>query len=80
VNDRRVFCSKLEKELPGLAKPPFPGELGQEIFDHVSAEAWEMWLDLQIKLINEYHLNMGQKKDFETVVEQMRQFLNLKIC
>ncbi len=25
---RTVYCVKLERELPGLEKPPFPGTLG----------------------------------------------------
>ncbi len=28
---RMVKCVKLGRELPGLDKPPFPGELGQRI-------------------------------------------------
>ncbi len=78
MTDRIVHCVKLEKDLPGLAKPPFSGETGQEIYEKVSAEAWEMWRDLQIKVINEYRLNMGDKNDYETLIRQMRLFLNLK--
>jgi Fe-S cluster biosynthesis and repair protein YggX len=67
------------RELPGLEKPPFKGELGQKIFDHISAEAWRLWKDdMQIKVVNEYRLNMGDKKDYEKLVEQMLLFLNLK--
>ena len=37
------MCAKLGKELPGLERPPFPGELGQRIYENVSAEAFELW-------------------------------------
>ena len=40
---RTVFCSKFQKEMPGLDAPPWPGELGQRIFDNVSLEAWRLW-------------------------------------
>ena len=55
---RTVFCKKLQKELPGLANPPFPGPRGQEIFDNVSQEAWNAWQQHQTMLINEKQLNM----------------------
>ena len=40
---RMVKCVKLGRELPGLDAPPWPGELGQRVFENVSAEAWKMW-------------------------------------
>ncbi len=40
---RMVKCVKLGRELPGLDKPPFPGTLGQRIFEHVSKQAYDMW-------------------------------------
>ena len=33
---RLVQCIKLEKELPGLTRPPFPNEMGQFVFEKVS--------------------------------------------
>ena len=33
---RTVFCTKFQKDLPGLDAPPWPGELGQRIFEQVS--------------------------------------------
>lgn len=76
---RTVNCKKLGKEAPGLDKPPFPGEIGQEIFENVSKEAWSMWNDdMQIKVLNEYRLNMGDPNDYQVLVDQMLLFLNLK--
>jgi Fe-S cluster biosynthesis and repair protein YggX len=40
---RTVHCVKFQKEMPGLDQPPWPGELGQRIYDNVSLEAWHMW-------------------------------------
>ena len=41
---RTVFCQKLQKTLPGLDAAPWPGALGQRIYEHISAEAWHMKL------------------------------------
>lgn len=77
--ERTVFCKKLGKELPGLEKPPFKGEMGDLIFDNISAEAWNSWArDMQIKVLNEYRLNMGDPRDYAVLVDQMLLFLNLK--
>ena len=77
--ERLVKCVKLGKELPGLEKPPFPGEVGKLIYDNVSKEAWLMWKeDMQIKVLNEYRLNMAVSKDYQILIDQMLTFLNLK--
>jgi Fe-S cluster biosynthesis and repair protein YggX len=78
-NQRLVQCKKFGKELPGLLKPPFSGPVGQQIFNHISQQAWDMWRnDMQIKVLNEYRLNMANPKDYQILVEQMLQFLNLQ--
>ena len=51
-------CVKLDKDLDGLDKPPFRGELGQRVFDTVSAQAWKGWLEHSKMLINEYRLDL----------------------
>ena len=55
---RTVHCVKLDKDLDGLEKPPFRGELGQRLFDNVSAQAWRGWLEHSKMLINEYRLDL----------------------
>ena len=59
---RMVHCKKLNQELPGLAQPPYPGELGQRIFENISQQAWQDWLRQQTMLINEYRLSMIDPK------------------
>ena len=60
-----VSCIKLGRTAEGLPKVPFKGELGQRIYDNVSAEAWRQWLEHSKMLINEYRLDLtsesGQK-------------------
>ena len=41
---RTVKCVVLGTETEGLDYAPYPGELGQRIFENVSKEAWQRWL------------------------------------
>ena len=38
-----INCIKLKKQLEGLERAPYPGELGKKILNSVSKEAWQMW-------------------------------------
>ena len=70
-----VHCKKLDKELPGLESPPYPGELGKKIHANISAEAWQMWLEHQTMLINEFRLSMLDPKAREFLRTEMDKFL-----
>ncbi|MBP9721917.1 MAG: oxidative damage protection protein [Gammaproteobacteria bacterium] len=72
---RLVFCRKLDAELEGLSKAPYPGELGQEIYDHISKKAWDEWLKHQTMLINEYRLSLIEPKAREFLEKEMVTFL-----
>lgn len=72
---RMVNCAKLGKELEGLERAPYPGELGQKIFDNISKEAWQLWMKQQTILINEYRLSLIDPKAREFLEEQMTKFL-----
>jgi len=52
-----VNCVKMKRELEGLDKPPYPGDLGQRVFENVSKEGWAEWLKHQTMLLNEYRLS-----------------------
>ncbi|RLB62108.1 MAG: oxidative damage protection protein [Deltaproteobacteria bacterium] len=54
---RMVQCVKFGKPMEGLAKPPLKGEIGQKVFDQVSKEAWQMWIEHSKMVINEYRLD-----------------------
>lgn len=71
---RLVQCAKLGRELPGLEKPPFPGPLGERIYNEISAEAWEMWRQQQTIIINHYGLNPADPEDRQILREQMEEF------
>ena len=72
---RLVYCEKLQKEAEGLAQPPLPGEVGQRIYEHISKEAWQMWLTHQTMLINEYRLSMINPQSRVFLLQEMDAFL-----
>jgi Fe-S cluster biosynthesis and repair protein YggX len=71
---RMVHCVKLKRQAEGLERPPYPGELGQRIFEDVSKQAWQDWLRQQTMLINEYRLSPMDPKARTFLQEQMEKF------
>lgn len=71
---RTVNCIKLGNEAEGLQMAPYPGELGQRIFENVSKEAWGMWLQHQTMLINEYRLTPIEPKDRKFLETEMEKY------
>ncbi|HRP35198.1 MAG TPA: oxidative damage protection protein [Gammaproteobacteria bacterium] len=71
---RTVQCVLLRREAEGLDRPPYPGELGQRIYEQVSREAWQRWLGHQTMLINEYRLVVIEPEAREFLRTQMEQF------
>jgi Fe-S cluster biosynthesis and repair protein YggX len=71
---RIVKCAKLGNELPGLERPPFPGELGQRIYENVSAEGFELWKPQMTILINHYGLNPVEPETRQFLRGQMELF------
>jgi Fe-S cluster biosynthesis and repair protein YggX len=69
-----VQCAKLGRELPGLEKPPFPGPLGERIYEHISAEAYAGWLPHMTILINHYALNPADPETRQLLRREMESF------
>jgi Fe-S cluster biosynthesis and repair protein YggX len=72
---RTIFCVKLQSEADGLDYVPYPGELGQKIYEQISQQAWQTWLSHQTMLINEYRLNLIEPKARKYLEEEMEKFL-----
>ncbi|MBC7780038.1 MAG: oxidative damage protection protein [Proteobacteria bacterium] len=70
---RTVTCIKLGREAEGLEFPPYPGALGQRIFEQVSKEAWMDWLEHQKRLVNENRLSLADAKARKYLAQQMEQ-------
>lgn len=71
---RMVQCVKLKREAEGLDFPPYPGELGKQIYEQVSKEAWKMWTEHQKMLVNENRLSGADPRAREYLREQMRRY------
>jgi Fe-S cluster biosynthesis and repair protein YggX len=72
---RMVNCVKLGKEAEGLDMLTYPGELGQKIYEGISKEAWQGWVNHQTMLMNEYRLSPINEKDRKFLEEEMEKFL-----
>ena len=72
--EHMVYCVKLQKQLPGLDEPPFDTELGKKIYENVSEQAWNQWMEFCKMLLNEYRLNPARREDQEAILKQMEQF------
>jgi len=71
---RTVHCVKLGQEAEALDRPPYPGELGQKIYENVSKEAWTLWLRHQTMLINEHRLNVMDPQARKMLEQEMEKF------
>lgn len=72
---RTVFCQKLKQKAEGLDVQPYPGPLGQKIFESVSKVAWKEWLGRQTMLINEHRLNPLDPQARNFLEQEMQKFL-----
>ena len=71
---RMVNCVLLGREAPALERLPYPGPLGQRIYEQVSAEAWKKWVAHQIMLLNEYRLSPVDPKARKFLETEMEKF------
>jgi len=71
---RTVQCVLLKREAPGLDRVPYPGPLGQRVFNEVSKEAWAAWVRHQTMLINEYRLTPVDPKARKFLEAEMEKY------
>lgn len=71
---RTVNCVVLGREAEGLDFAPYPGELGQRVYENVSKEAWQRWLAHQTMLINEYRLTPIEPEARKFLEKEMEKF------
>jgi Fe-S cluster biosynthesis and repair protein YggX len=74
AEQRIVHCIKLNKDLPGLDRPPALGEIGKKVYDNVSKEAFKMFLDYFKMIVNEYRLDLNSPESDKIYEERMREF------
>ena len=71
---RTVNCIILKAEAEGLDFAPYPGELGQKIYENVSKQGWQRWVAHQTMLINEYRLTPIEPEARKFLETEMRKF------
>lgn len=71
---RIVHCVKFGKDLPGLERVPWKGELGKRVYENISRDAWKLWLEHSKMIMNEYRLNPLDPNSQKIMEEQMEQF------
>ena len=71
---RTVHCVVLKTEAPGLDRVPYPGPIGQRIFESVSREGWARWVRHQVMLMNEYRLSPIEPKARKFLEQEMEKF------
>lgn len=71
---RVVHCVKFDRDLPGLKRRPYPGSLGQRLFESVSALAWNDWVEHSKMIINEYRVVSTDPKAMQMLYEECERF------
>lgn len=72
---RIVQCIVLKREAEGLEAPPHPGELGVRIYENVSREGWQQWLERLTIIINENGLSTADPGSLAVIEQHMEGFL-----
>jgi Fe-S cluster biosynthesis and repair protein YggX len=72
---RKVQCVLLGLEADGLDYAPYPGELGERIYENVSRQAWDQWVAHQTMLINENRLTPFEPEARKLLEKEMEKFL-----
>ena len=57
-----------------MSEPPYPGDLGERIYQSVSAEGWAQWLQRLQTIINENGLNTADPESVELIEQHMKGF------
>jgi len=75
---RMVNCIKLKQELPGIPFRPFPTPFGLEIYNKVSMQAWQMWLQESPRYINTYRIDLQTQEGRDFLEKQMKVFFGFE--
>jgi Fe-S cluster biosynthesis and repair protein YggX len=70
----QIYCAKLKEMAEPMSRQPFPGELGDKIYQNISKTAWKMWLSHQTMLINEYRLSLIEPQAVAFLREEMNKY------
>ena len=72
--ERIIYCEYYKEDRVGLERLPYPGEIGKKIYESISKEAWQLWLEHQTMLINENRLSMVDPEARRFLNEELQKF------
>lgn len=71
---KTINCVVLKIQAEAMDKPPHPGELGQRIYENVSKEGWDQWLERLKIIINENGLSTADLSNVALIEKHMLGF------
>lgn len=71
-------CARCGRPEGQLSKPPFKGEMGQQIFDQTCQACWREWIGMGTKVINELGLVLSTPTGQQAYDQYMLEFLQLE--
>ena len=72
---RTVNCPILKRKAEGLDEPPHPGTLGVRIYENISREGWQQWLERLTMIMNENGLSTADPETVDLLEQHMLGFL-----
>ncbi len=70
-------CQRTGRAGRQLPAPPMRGNLGQWIYENISAQTWQDWIGQGTKVINELRLDFSRDQDQATYDQYMREYLGI---
>lgn len=73
-----VSCVRCEQDKPGISsRITFSGSVAERIRSSICQDCWNEWMEMQIKVINEYRLHMGEPSHREALRDFAIRFFRL---
>lgn len=73
-----IQCIKCEQEGPAIdGLLSFAGDFGDRVRREICQACWDAWLDMQMKVLNEYRLHMGEAGHRQILQEQAAVFFRM---
>ena len=72
-----LTCIRCGQTREGLARPPYPDDLGRQIAETVCASCWDECKRMQVMVINEYRLDLSDPRAQEILEKSIRDFFGI---
>jgi Fe-S cluster biosynthesis and repair protein YggX len=79
VGEGQVLCKRCGEAKPKLAKPPFRNAFGQQVFENICHDCWQLAIRQGTKVINELRLPLNDPAASKIWDQHIREFLNLQL-